>query len=188
MMRAVGGMDGRTPAPLVQRSGHNGRPLPWQPGPRASGNDVRRELILDMGDAVLQDELAFLEPLDLELIAGRHPLQCLDGGVEVAMLLFQPGELGSQLRDRLVVETPPHLRSVASPFPIVAKGGRIMRPRPVPGKAEPLGPNLLRCGRYVSLFRVPANICFRLGPNPMAHFGGRNSYRRDRHAAADQSE
>jgi len=62
-----------------------------------SRNDVRGELILDVGDAVAQMQLAFFEPLDLQLIRAAGVLQGQNGGVEVAMLLLQSRQLLLQL-------------------------------------------------------------------------------------------
>jgi hypothetical protein len=69
------------------------RPCSRQP----SGNNVRGELIFDVGDAVAQVKLAFLEPLNLKLIGARGVLQGRDGGVKVAMLLLQSRQLFLQL-------------------------------------------------------------------------------------------
>lgn len=62
-----------------------------------SGNDVGGQLVLKPHDPVLQDELALLQPLDLELVSRHHPLEGLDGSVKVAMLLLQPGQLRLEL-------------------------------------------------------------------------------------------
>src|SRR5690348_17419551 len=55
----------------------------------ASRDDVGGELVGQEGDAVLQPQLALLEALHLEAVARGQPLQCLDGGIEVAVLLQQ---------------------------------------------------------------------------------------------------
>src|SRR5262249_23631886 len=60
-------------------------------------NNVRCQLVLDIGDAVAQVELALLEPLDLQLVRAWRVLQGRDCGVEVAMLLLQPRQLLLQL-------------------------------------------------------------------------------------------
>ena len=60
-------------------------------------NNIRRELVLDEGDAVAQMQLALLQALDLELVEARRVLQCSNGGVEVAMLLLQSRQLLLQL-------------------------------------------------------------------------------------------
>ena len=100
------------------------------------------------------------------------PLQRLDGGVEVAMFLLQPGELGPQLRPALVVETPPPspLRRDRSPQSWRKRGGLCAR-APVPGKAEPPRAGLLAMRSTCKLISCGRNICFRLGPRPMAHSG-----------------
>src|SRR3954454_34637 len=66
-------------------------------GSGASGDDVGRQLVLKVGDPILQGELALLEALDLQLIAGRHLLQGVDRPVEVAVLLLEPRQLRLQL-------------------------------------------------------------------------------------------
>src|SRR5215210_1527879 len=73
-----------------------------------SGDDVGGELVLEVGDAVLEDELALLQSLDLELVAGDHPQQRLDGAVEVAVLFLQAGELGLELNDFLIAQLRRH--------------------------------------------------------------------------------
>jgi len=63
----------------------------------ASSNNVGGELVLDMGNAVAQVELALLEPLNLQQVGPRGMLQGGDRGVEVAVLLLQARQLLSQL-------------------------------------------------------------------------------------------
>lgn len=63
----------------------------------ASGDDIWRELVLDMGNPVPEEELALLEPLDLQDVGRRGTLQRLDRRIEVAMLLAQPSKLRPQL-------------------------------------------------------------------------------------------
>src|SRR6059058_4205600 len=53
----------------------------------ASSDNVGGQLIFEIGQAVAQDQLAFLQPLDLQLIVLTDQVQRLDGGVEIAMLL-----------------------------------------------------------------------------------------------------
>jgi hypothetical protein len=60
-------------------------------------NDIRRELILDEGDAIAQVQFALLEPLHLKQIGTGGHLQRFDGGVEVAMLLLQARKLRAEL-------------------------------------------------------------------------------------------
>jgi hypothetical protein len=62
-----------------------------------SRDNVRGELILDVGDAVTQVELALLEPLNLELVGTGGVLQSRNRGIEVAMLLLQSRQLLLQL-------------------------------------------------------------------------------------------
>src|SRR5271166_5143543 len=61
-----------------------------------SGDDVRRQLILDKAQAVAQNQLALLQPLDLQLIASAEMEQRLDRGVEIAMFLAQMFKLSLQ--------------------------------------------------------------------------------------------
>src|SRR5262249_30250463 len=60
-------------------------------------DDVRRQLVLDKGDAVAQDQLALLEPLHLEQVRAWGVLQGRDRGVEVTVLLLQARQLLPQL-------------------------------------------------------------------------------------------
>jgi hypothetical protein len=71
-------------------------------GGGVSRDDVGRELVLDRDDPVLETEFSLLEPLNLELIAGHHPLEGLDGHVEIAVLLLQAGKIGLKIT-RVVV-------------------------------------------------------------------------------------
>ena len=59
-----------------------------------SGNDVRRDLIFDEGDAVAQLQFAFFQPLQPQQIRRGRLMQGVDRRVEIAVLLLQPGELG----------------------------------------------------------------------------------------------
>jgi len=63
-------------------------------GVAKSGNDVRRDLVFDEGDAVAQLQFAFLQPLQPQQIRRRRLVQGIDRRVEIAVLLLQPGELG----------------------------------------------------------------------------------------------
>jgi hypothetical protein len=63
----------------------------------ASRNNIRGELVFDVGNAVAQVKLALLEALNLELIGAGAVLQGRDGDVEVAMLLLQSRQLFLQL-------------------------------------------------------------------------------------------
>jgi hypothetical protein len=50
-----------------------------------SGDDVGRDLVFELADAVAQGEFAALEALQLQLVA-RQAAERVDGGVEIAML------------------------------------------------------------------------------------------------------
>ena len=58
-----------------------------------SGDDIRRDLVFDEGDAVAQLQFAFLQPLQPQQIWCRRLMQRVDRRIEIAMLLLQPGEL-----------------------------------------------------------------------------------------------
>ena len=64
------------------------------PGMAALGNDVRRDLVFDEGDAVAQLQFAFFQPLQPQQIWRGRLVQGIDRRVEIAVLLLQPGELG----------------------------------------------------------------------------------------------
>ncbi len=57
-------------------------------------NDIRRDLVLDEGDAVAQLQLALLQPLQPQQIRRGRLMQGIDRRVEIAVLLLQPCELG----------------------------------------------------------------------------------------------
>ena len=63
----------------------------------ASRNDIWRKLVLDEGNAVAQVELALLEPLHLQHVGAGGALQGGNRGVEVTVLLLEPGQLLPQL-------------------------------------------------------------------------------------------
>src|SRR5580700_9954446 len=63
----------------------------------ALGNDIRRELVFDKGDAVAQLQLALLQALHLDDVSTRRILQGRNRGVEVAMLLLQARQLRPKL-------------------------------------------------------------------------------------------
>jgi len=67
------------------------------PALRPSGDDVGADLVLDVTDPVLQLQLPLLEACELELVAARHFLQRLDGGIEVTMFLPQALEESQKL-------------------------------------------------------------------------------------------
>src|SRR5271165_4470159 len=56
----------------------------------ASGDDVWHQLVFQPGELVAQQELAFLQSLQLQLVGLTGPAQRLDRRVEIAMLLAQP--------------------------------------------------------------------------------------------------
>ena len=63
----------------------------------ASRNDIRRELIFNEGDTIAQLQLLFFQALHLKQIRAGRILQRSNRGVEVAMRLVQPRQLGPQL-------------------------------------------------------------------------------------------
>src|SRR5258708_19675006 len=62
-----------------------------------SRNDVGRQLILEEGNSVAQNEFAFFQALNLDKVDTRDGLQRFDRSVKIAMLLPQPLELSLQL-------------------------------------------------------------------------------------------
>ena len=58
-----------------------------------SGYDVGKHLVFQSADAVLQNQLALLQPLDLQMIGATGSVKGLDGRIEIAMFLAQLGEL-----------------------------------------------------------------------------------------------
>ena len=62
-----------------------------------SRDNIRRELVLDEGDAVAQLQLALLQALHLDDVGARRLLQRRNRGVEVAMLLLQARQLRPKL-------------------------------------------------------------------------------------------
>jgi len=65
-------------------------------GSGASGDDVGRQLVLKVGDPILQGELALLQTLDLQLIPRNHALQCVDRHIQIAMFLLEAGQVRFQ--------------------------------------------------------------------------------------------
>ena len=80
-----------------------------------SRNDIRRELILDEGDAVAQVQLALFQPLDLQHIRAWGHLQGLDRGIEVTMLLEETRQLGAELAFFLTCHMPQRLKAARAP-------------------------------------------------------------------------
>jgi hypothetical protein len=62
----------------------------------ASGDDVRRQLVLEPGKLVAQQKLALLEPLHLQLVSLSGLSQRLDRCVEIAVLLAQPLDMSDE--------------------------------------------------------------------------------------------
>ena len=62
-----------------------------------SRNDIRRQLVLDEGDAVAQLQLALLQALNLDDVGARRDLERRNRGIEVAMLLLQACKLRPKL-------------------------------------------------------------------------------------------
>jgi hypothetical protein len=63
----------------------------------SSGNNIRRELVLDEGDAVAQLQLALLQALDLKDVGSHRILQSGDCDVQVSVFLLEARELFSKL-------------------------------------------------------------------------------------------
>src|SRR5579863_1679056 len=61
-----------------------------------SGDDVRRQLVLQPGKPVAQQELALFQPLQLQLIHLPGVAQRLDRRVQIPMFLAQPFHLGDE--------------------------------------------------------------------------------------------
>jgi hypothetical protein len=84
----------------LEWAGRQGRKCAPRPRPSgivaASGDDVRGQLVFEPGELVAQQKLAFLEPLQLELVGLTGVAQRLDRRVEVAVLLAQPLDLSDE--------------------------------------------------------------------------------------------
>src|SRR5215216_8028985 len=70
--------------------------------PSNSCDDIGRELVLDEGDAVAQNQLTLFQALDLQDVRPGNVVQRLDGSVEVAMLLPQASQRRLELAPFLV--------------------------------------------------------------------------------------
>ena len=55
----------------------------------ASGDDVRKETVVELADLVAQDKLSLFQALQLQLITGRGRRQCVNGRIKIAMLLAE---------------------------------------------------------------------------------------------------
>ena len=64
--------------------------------PAVSGDDVRRDLILDEGNAVAQLQLALLQALQPQQIGSGRMVQRFDGDIKIAVLLLQLRKLESE--------------------------------------------------------------------------------------------
>src|SRR5690349_162912 len=61
-----------------------------------SSDDVRQQFAFDLGDLVLQHQLALFQPLQLQLIEGAAFGDTRDDVIEIAMLGSQSGEFRLQ--------------------------------------------------------------------------------------------
>ncbi len=59
-------------------------------GAGLSGDQVRRQAVLDLGDLVAQRQLALLQPCGPQLVGLGQGVEGQDGGVEVLVLHTQP--------------------------------------------------------------------------------------------------
>jgi len=57
------------------------------------GDDIGRDLVFDEGDTIAQLQLAFFQPLQPQQVRCGGLVQCIDGSIEIAVLLLQPCEL-----------------------------------------------------------------------------------------------
>ncbi|CCB67076.1 protein of unknown function [Hyphomicrobium sp. MC1] len=64
---------------------------------RRSRNNIGKELILDLGYPIFQDELLLFQPLDKKLVSRRVTFKGSDFGVELAMLGAQRDQLFPEL-------------------------------------------------------------------------------------------
>jgi hypothetical protein len=88
-----------------------------------SGDDVGRQLVFQIRDPVLQHELALLQALDLQLVAGYDLLERLDRPVEIAMLFFKPRELCLKLSLVIRVDVQRHSSTIRH-APLCIRGER----------------------------------------------------------------
>jgi hypothetical protein len=65
--------------------------------PVRSRNDVGRELVLDEGNAIPQEQFALLQALHLKQIGARGTLKRPNRSIEVAVLLQQARKLRAKL-------------------------------------------------------------------------------------------
>src|SRR6266513_1633040 len=67
-----------------------------EPAPSRSGRNIGKKTIFDEGNLVLELQLAFFQPRQLQLIAMRGTGNCSDRRIEIAVLLTKLSELRSQ--------------------------------------------------------------------------------------------
>ncbi len=81
-------------------------------GDARSGDDVRRVLVFQEADPVLQVELAALQALHLQLVWRALVLQRGDGVVQIAVLLAQVHEFGGHIRLLVIADRVVHGRGI----------------------------------------------------------------------------
>nr|CAE29613.1 hypothetical protein RPA4172 [Rhodopseudomonas palustris CGA009] len=64
---------------------------------RRSGDDVGRDLIFDEGDAIAQRQLPLLQSLQPQQVRRGRMMQRIDRCVEIAVLLLQLSQLGTEV-------------------------------------------------------------------------------------------
>ncbi len=62
----------------------------------ASRDNIRRDLVFQIRDAVAQLKFAFFQSLQSEQVGCRRLMQRFDGSVQIAMFLLQPRKLDSE--------------------------------------------------------------------------------------------
>lgn len=75
-----------------------------------SGDDIGRQLILKIGDAILQRELVLLQALHLKLESGSLAFKRGNPRVKLAVLAAQPLKLGRQYRAFFSIQIECHHR------------------------------------------------------------------------------
>jgi hypothetical protein len=60
-------------------------------------NNIGRQLVRNEADAILDEQFAFFETLNLQQIGARRVFECRDSGIEVAVLLQELRQLLSQI-------------------------------------------------------------------------------------------
>jgi hypothetical protein len=66
-------------------------------------DDIGRDLVFDEGDAVAQLQFALLQTLQPQQIRSRRVMQGIDGSIEIAVFLLQPGQFGREFAIVIVV-------------------------------------------------------------------------------------